>query len=665
MRVLSFLAGILSVLLMALPVYSQIQSNIQGIEAKLNTAKGKERFDLLNDLAWEYRFANPDTSIILSNQALALGESIKIDKGLARALNIIGIASNYKGSKITAYEYYIKALEVAKQQNDSLQIAYTYNNLGRIFQEQGLMNKAFPNINMASEIFAKLDDSTGLAYCYQSLGYLYQSQRNYEKSAENYLKALELRVLLHNQRNIHGGFQVVGRLYAEQGLVDKSLYYLLKADSVGSLHGDEIQLAETWVYLAKNYLAKGVISKADSLLTVSLEIIREKKSVRILSNALLIGAEVAITRGNYVKADALLEEALANAKKVGDRPITQDVYFQLWKLSEKRKDHIAALYNQNQYLLIRDTLKSLDVARQEDELNFEREIVNHESENQKLKIENSVIEQRQQFQAVLFGSFVIFILVFGILMYRNLRKMKSISRQLAKKNEMLLQLNHEKDSLMSVVAHDLKSPLNKIQGLSGLLKMDGELSANQKEYVQMIDHVLRDGLFFISDLLSVHALEEQRVPEISEFDAAEVIRDKIDAAFGVAEGKKIRLKQILQSVKVRSDKDYLGRITDNLVSNAIKFSPQQSEVVVSLESKDDQFLLVVEDKGPGFTEQDKTLLFTKFKKLSARPTAGESSNGLGLAIVKTLVDRLGGTIDLDSVKGEGTRFIVKLPLMAA
>jgi len=665
MRSVLFWGGALSVFLMALPSYSQIQSNITKIEAKLTSAQGKDRYDLLNDLAWEYRFADPDTSIILSNQAFVLGEAIKIEKDLARSLNIIGIANNYSGNKIIAYEYYIRALELAKRQSDSIQIAYTYNNLGRIFQEQGLMNKAFPNITMASEIFTRLNDSTGLAYCYQSLGNLYQAQRNYEKSAENYLKALALRVRLHNQRNIQGGYQVVGRLYAEQGLVDASMEYLFKADSVGRIQGDEIQLAETWVYLAKNYLAKGIIPKADSMLKVSLQIIREKKSVRILSNALLMGAQVAMAQGNPRKAQSLLEEALANAKRTGDRSITQDLYYQLWKLNEKQNNKQGALYHQNQYLLIRDTLKGLDVARQEDELNFEREILGRETENQKLKIENRVIEQRHQFQTVLFGCFILFILVVGILMWVNLRRMKSISRQLAKKNDMLLQLNYEKDSLMSIVAHDLKSPLNKIQGLSSLLKMDGELSDNQKQYVQLIDQVVRDGLFFISDLLSVHALEEQRVPEISEFDAAEVIRNKMDAALGVAESKKIRLKQFLQSVKVKSDKDYLGRITDNLVSNAIKFSPEQSEVVVSLEKKDNQFLLVVQDKGPGFTEQDKTLLFKKFKKLSARPTAGESSNGLGLAIVKTLVDRLGGTIDIDSVKGQGTKFIVTLPLMAA
>ena len=74
-----------------------------------------------------------------------------------------------------------------------------------------------------------------------------------------------------------------------------------------------------------------------------------------------------------------------------------------------------------------------------------------------------------------------------------------------------------------------------------------------------------------------------------------------------------------------------------------------------------EFWIRVKDKGPGFTPQDKELLFQKFKKLSARPTAGESSNGLGLAIVKTLVDRLKGKIELHSDQGKGSEFVVRFP----
>jgi signal transduction histidine kinase len=657
----------LSIFFLVLSISSaraQVQSNIAVIKAKLASAKGQQRFDLLNDLAWEFRFSKPDTSIILSGQAFTLGDKLRLP-GLARALNIKGIANNYAGNKITAYEYYVKAQGVAEAQGDSIEIAYTHNNLGRIFQEQGLIDKAFPNITQASSIFKKLNDSTGMAYSFQSLGYLYHSQRNFKKAEENHLKVLAIRIHLNNLRNIQSAYHVLGRLYTEQGKADTALQYLLKADSVGRIQMDEIQLVETWIYVAKSYLMKGKIQKADSLLKVSLRIIYKKNVVRILSNALLMSSEVAAGQGNYTEAKTMLATALLNSKKIGDLSTTQDIYFALWKLNEKDRDKAAALYNQNQYLLIRDTMKNMDVSRQENELNFVRTILVREAENQKLKNEKALIEQHQKSQAILFASIILFIVLVAILMWLYLRKLKLISAQLGRKNEMLLQLNQEKDALMSVVAHDLKSPLNKIQGLSNLLKLDGELSKNQAYYVQMIDRVVRDGTSFISDLLSVHAFEMESLPEISEFDASEIVREKTNGSYGIAFNKKIKLHLHLQPVTISSDKEYLARITDNLVSNAIKFSPEQSEVTVSLERNGNKLLLSVEDKGPGFTEQDKKLLFKKFKKLSARPTGGESSNGLGLAIVKTLVDSLGGTIDLDNAVGGGTKFSVRIPLMAA
>jgi signal transduction histidine kinase len=110
------------------------------------------------------------------------------------------------------------------------------------------------------------------------------------------------------------------------------------------------------------------------------------------------------------------------------------------------------------------------------------------------------------------------------------------------------------------------------------------------------------------------------------------------------------------------DADYLGRIVDNLITNAIKFSNRNSTVEVAAGKSNGHIWISVKDQGQGFSEKDKMDLFQKFKKLSSQPTGGETSNGLGLAIVKTLVDRLKGSIELISEKGKGSEFIVRLPL---
>ena len=105
----------------------------------------------------------------------------------------------------------------------------------------------------------------------------------------------------------------------------------------------------------------------------------------------------------------------------------------------------------------------------------------------------------------------------------------------------------------------------------------------------------------------------------------------------------------------------MQRVLDNLISNAVKFSPPGRDVRVSLTHEDESLRIAVADEGPGLTDEDKGKLFGKLERLSAKPTGGESSTGLGLYIVKTLVELHGGQVEVESEYGTGTTFTVAVP----
>jgi signal transduction histidine kinase len=236
------------------------------------------------------------------------------------------------------------------------------------------------------------------------------------------------------------------------------------------------------------------------------------------------------------------------------------------------------------------------------------------------------------------------------------------NENLSRRNQELSELNNEKDTLMSIVAHDLKSPLNSISGLVNVMEAEGDLPEHHKEVVGMIKDSTRAGLEMITDLLDVNALEAGTKPEYSNFNLGELLEDKIQSFQILANTKGISLT-LDNSINgpVVSDRDYFSRMLDNLISNAIKFSPGPSLISVLSARREGYIMITVKDQGPGFSEQDKNLIFQKFKKLSARPTGGESSNGLGLAIVKTLVDRLNGKIELKTEAGRGSEFTIMIP----
>jgi signal transduction histidine kinase len=215
---------------------------------------------------------------------------------------------------------------------------------------------------------------------------------------------------------------------------------------------------------------------------------------------------------------------------------------------------------------------------------------------------------------------------------------------------------------MSIVAHDLKSPLNRIDGIAYLMGMDGKLDKQLQQYVDMVKNATRNGLDLITDLLDVHMLEENVEPNYSTFDISRFLLEKTEALGPGADAKNIHLNIIrVENEEVFTDRDYLDRIFDNLLSNAIKFSPKNSIVDISADRTEHEFWISIRDRGPGFSNEDKNFLFQKFKKLSARPTGGETSNGLGLAIVKILVDRLKGKIELITDQGKGSEFIIRFP----
>lgn len=237
--------------------------------------------------------------------------------------------------------------------------------------------------------------------------------------------------------------------------------------------------------------------------------------------------------------------------------------------------------------------------------------------------------------------------------------------EIERKNIRLEDLDREKNSLMNIVAHDLKAPLNKIAGAAQLLPNLGDLNEEQNEFAQMIKKVAFEGKKFIEDLLDINAIEQQK-PEAVNWEKIQLesfINKSIIGYRQQAEGKKIQLHFLpqLNATEIDTDRSYLNRIIDNLVSNAIKFSPQEKNIYISATENPQQVSISIKDEGPGISPEDQKKMFKKFQKLSARPTAGESSTGLGLSIIKTLVERLHGEISVSSELGKGTEFTVVLP----
>ncbi len=244
------------------------------------------------------------------------------------------------------------------------------------------------------------------------------------------------------------------------------------------------------------------------------------------------------------------------------------------------------------------------------------------------------------------------------------RKLEVKNQLIDAKNRELQKALKEQEDLMAVVAHDLKAPFNQIQELTELLKDKAKLKKEHASYVEMILKVTANARRVIENLVFLRSYQDSaKQLEFKAFDPAAFFEGKVAAFQSEAAKKGISIEhgQSIKAGLMTSDESALDRIIDNLLSNAIKFSPLNGKVAFEMLEEKNDMVFRVKDYGEGFSPEDKKKAFTKFQKLSTKPTAGELSTGLGLSIVKALVERLGGTVKLFSEKGKGAEFIVRLP----
>lgn len=243
---------------------------------------------------------------------------------------------------------------------------------------------------------------------------------------------------------------------------------------------------------------------------------------------------------------------------------------------------------------------------------------------------------------------------------------------LARTRDELRRIIVQKNELMSAVAHDLKNPLASVRFSALLLREQGLAAPDPRaELVEAIVEACDGALAFIDDRLerSARSARLERIL-IARTELVPVLHTVVQQNLACAGAKGIELEMAFRDdvpIAVLADHNGLCRVVNNLVSNALKFSPRATRVRLAIAHGKDEprVRVLVADEGPGFTAEDKRLLFRPYQRLSARPTGGESSTGLGLSLSRELVEAMGGRIGCESEAGRGATFWIELPRAAA
>lgn len=263
-------------------------------------------------------------------------------------------------------------------------------------------------------------------------------------------------------------------------------------------------------------------------------------------------------------------------------------------------------------------------------------------------------------------ALIVFMFILGLI-FENGRvqafgKLRDALARLETSNGKLVSLNNEKNEFLGIAAHDLKNPLATVIGYAEFL----EMISTEKEILKVAGSIQSAGRQMsdlISNLLDANAIEEGRfTSNIERCDLGQLVTLSADNNRANATRKRIVLDvERATDLAARTDRAATLQILDNLISNAVKYTPPDTTVEIRCGAENGRVFVAVRDQGPGLSAADQKKLFQKFTRLSARPTGGESSNGLGLSIVKRLAEAMRGEVECRSVQGQGATFILWLP----
>ncbi len=231
----------------------------------------------------------------------------------------------------------------------------------------------------------------------------------------------------------------------------------------------------------------------------------------------------------------------------------------------------------------------------------------------------------------------------------------------------LKQTDELKRELVATVSHDLKQPLSVMNGYLELLQMQQRLDPRGENFVRMIARSIEHMRHLIDDVLDLAKIESGIELETQPVVVNQLINECVDAVKPLADSKSMKLQVDIEGTlpELAGDPNRLQQIFSNLVGNAVKYTPAQGKVWVSVERLDRNLRFMVKDNGMGISPEDQAHIFDRFYRVRRPETENIEGTGLGLAIVKKLIEAHNGQIGLESSLGEGTTFYVTLPIYGA
>lgn len=586
----------------------------------------------LNQLAGILREQDSHKAMAYANEARNLSLALNYQRGLAYALENLGWIYYRKGDYTTAFEISAEAMAISEKINDKFCIVRCLNNIAAINVEQNQQARAVSNFKKAYDLSLAIRDSSSMARSLNNIAFVFL-KTNQMDSARNYVE-MALRITRNTGDKYLAAFalRTRGDIYLSEGDFKAAFESFAAVIRISEEVGNVFLKASTFHRIGNTFVSLGEMDKALAYL---------------LPN-------VALSRKHDFRSELELSLKLIS-----------DIY-------AAKKDVGKAYAYQNEYLKLHDSLYQ---QRSSEQMALMQARFDSEMKEAKIQLltknaELKQIEMNNQRTWMYFsiGLLSLMAVLAFVLLYSN-RLKKKANDAFALKNEEISQqaqqlqnLNVTKDKLLSIISHDIRSPLASLRGLIDVMVLDGlsredfistsrKLGRNLESVQDDLDNLL---LWTQSQL---KGLQSNPVP----LKVYPIINEKIRLFGEIARQKEITIRnEINDALSVVADKNHVGLVMRNLLANAIKFNRQGGSIMIREKNVGEYVEISVSDTGVGMSAVEMGKLFKPDTHFTKPGTKQEKGVGIGLLLTKEFIEKNGGSIWATSEPGKGTTFTFRI-----
>ncbi|SKB66526.1 Signal transduction histidine kinase [Maribacter arcticus] len=621
----------------------------------------------LTMLATEYRFHNLDSLLSLSKEGLTISKKADYINGIITSYSNIGGYYSDKGKIDEAISYFIKAYELACQYNNLHLKVSALNDLAKEYGYKGDYALSLKRYLEAIEIAEELDYKKLLSIVNENIAHLYLEQKDFDHAMVFFKKAKAINKEIDNPIFMAETMSNIASTYAEMNELEYAMFNINTSIAIFEKEKILDWLAYCYEVKGKIYLKKGKNTwalywyKQSELLHQEIE--DDRGEIDLLNG--MTQAFLNLKKDSVAEVYAL--NAFELSKKIGLRTGIKDCTYQLFEIYKNKKEYEKSLWYHEIYQV---TSESLAKAGNEKALNMLKTKMEYDQQKQQLILEN---EKALAKRNIYIYVFVIILIIFAIIVFiihRNEQTQKKLNLELRsnksdleEKQAYLNELNQTKNKLFSIIGHDLRGPIGAFQGLLKLFK-EGEMTKDEfLNFVPKLKVDIDSISFTLNNLLSWGQTQMNgSTTRPTTTNLEDIIEENMVLLSEIAESKSIKLiNRVEANCQIWSDPNQVDIIIRNLLSNALKFTPNNGQIIIGAIQKLKTCEIYVKDNGMGMSEETMGKIFRKDSTHTTYGTNDEKGTGLGLSLCKEMVEKNKGKIWVHSALGKGSSFYFTIP----